>query len=938
MFKAWFANMPLYSPKVEAANLRRLKKPIPPEFWKANSIHLPLGRESGRGWLLMRRGDLDEIVLNELHTLVFEDVEENGLRPQSRLYVDSLVIAREPLCLTPSHIAGDPEAIYLVEVADSRHLARMVTLRAYYNLRARPYTTGADKYQLESLNPDTNDAWTWDEMVGDIWDTMSDKLGEYEGLPFEPDGTPENWNFTGLSAWDALCDVLDRLGCAVAPVLALNESTGIGYSIVQVGAPNLVIEEVLDQADAKNRKIHDGEYLPVVRGKIPFGCRVFFNRMEKHRGMERTSTNDEFNWLTDSIISIFVDGPDDVTAAAQPGTYTPIWDDLPAIIHNGTLENQSDLQTRAQERTDDFFRMIQDGGSRFHRIYTGLVDVAPCSILKAVSFRQDFIHDPEGALVTEVVRHPFLSLRMGDDGKWGEVPMRSAPNQAPMYGPQLPIYPELLQWVQCDTNTPDSAGRYAAHVIVFNPETLTWIEGEACWLYEVDGVHSLIRNVRYLTRMNGYSSGRPLYLCKWDCCTQGSGSGSGSTGAVDIPDDYVQTDCSDEPIPGEVCLEWSWGAFDYNDYSGEACTDNLPTGTNKRIPLVWTNSLSLVGNVSGFPEANTPGAGFQSAEYTVTCPTVGGPYTARFLLRPKLVNGECRWYLYSSNGNGTLYGTASSYAPFLITAWTGGTEFNFIWSDGTGSSIQPTHALSSNVQPIRVDTAACTTGGGGGGGGGGGISSTYFGSAQASGSGTSLTATLSGVTVPAGALVVVTYAAKISAGYTSIGNSGSWNGGAGNMSNGFNSTSTGAGAAVVCGQKYKSEPGGATGDLSITITTDSTAEEVVIQGYYIEGLATNSKDTFKINFGTGANPNIGSMTTSSAAEFLMVSYGTLDPTGGEADGSHSSGWTDGEHTEVVGKCRLCEGYQITTSAGSYSASKTGTPAYSKWAAGMVGYR
>jgi hypothetical protein len=238
--------------------------------------------------------------------------------------------------------------------------------------------------------------WTWAAMVKDIWGNMVPQLGAAPSLPVVPADNPAGWVFYGVPAWDALFQVLRRLGCTVSA--DLTQPLGSQYGIVQVGGGDAELDAAL--AAAAPVKLWDGAYLGITRGKEPYGCEVFFHPVQESPALVPP-------WLGQlPPYSVSVAGPD---AAGESGVYTPVWDDMLAVYSGASLTNGAALATRANEITANYFRLLRlDGGARLWQRYSGLLDIAPSSTLKSAAWRCGPAGEGFGAGVyTEVVRHPF---------------------------------------------------------------------------------------------------------------------------------------------------------------------------------------------------------------------------------------------------------------------------------------------------------------------------------------------------------------------------------------------------------------------------------------------------------------------------------------------------------------------------------------------------
>lgn len=488
----------LCSPLAEAANLAELGRTPPPDFARCNSLVNPLGREPARAYVLMLRKDLNKLNLNALHTLTFGDSLGN------RVSALNLVVIQEPLAITGSNTLGDVKTSYLVQLADARWRVRnpnyQIPVNQQYNVRAPAYAAagGATIYYADSLNAGA--AWTWLTLVQSLWGTMAAQLGTAPAaLPFTPDGTPEGWIFAGVPAWDALCDVLDRIGCAVT----WTPGTGV-YSLVRIGATDAASDLVIAKAEAAHRKILDGEYPSVVRGKLPYGVRVFFHRSSQYAGTEEAATRTTSQWQTGSVYNVDVVGPN--AATAEPGTYHLIWDDLTAIYSPaGALQNGAALATRAAERSADYFRQHSGvGGNRLWKTYGGLVNIAPGSTIRGVAWRQD----SQGGFVTEVVRSPLTSGQLAAlPGIW--LAAESEPVQPPDFSPTQPVWPIWTATLKIETAA-ISSGLFDASIQ--RPDGVGGrTTRESIWGKDLAGATLLTVGDLHLCRLAGFTSSRPVW-------------------------------------------------------------------------------------------------------------------------------------------------------------------------------------------------------------------------------------------------------------------------------------------------------------------------------------------------------------------------------------------------------------------------------------------
>jgi hypothetical protein len=501
--QCFLGSQPLLSPTQEAANLAALGRPAPPELARCNALANPLGEDAARGWVLLSRVSLNAINLNALQTLTIQDDET----PQCTMTIPGLVIASDPIGLTAGITANDPDSAYIVELADARwRLANplyCVPVAAQYNVRAPAYQTSAVPYYANSTNAGA--AWTWLTLVQNLWGLMATWLGSApSALPFTPNGTPEGFIFLGTSAWRALCDVLHRIQCAVrwAPL------TGV-YSIVRLGIDDPAFDQAIAGAIGRNRKIADKEYINAIRGEVPYGVTVYFHAINQIAGAEETVTLTPSAWQTRTPYSVQLAGG---VAGAEPGIYTPIWDDMPALYdYTSTLLNGAALATRAAERASDYFRRLQSLTKRYFQGFSGLISVVPTGICTGVAWRQD----AAGAWMTEVSRSDKLGLHLGGGGSfWKPGEPDSTNLHPPDFGPTQPSYPVLIQLVRVTSTTAVSppAGSTALVYSGYTEQLQTSLlprDREACYVTDPNGTGLGLGC--YLGRLAGQFNGLPVY-------------------------------------------------------------------------------------------------------------------------------------------------------------------------------------------------------------------------------------------------------------------------------------------------------------------------------------------------------------------------------------------------------------------------------------------
>lgn len=498
-----FGGFRLEDARQEAENLAELGYPVPAEFERAGVFMLPVGPAPAHGWLLMLKENVDQLNLNGLHSLVMTDTA--GRRVElHRLVVTSV-----------ENLTGgtSPTACYMLEVADARWLCRnprfTVSINKQYNVRAPGYTkhtTAANRYYASSLNAGA--LWTWSTLIGDVWATMVGQLDAFPGLPITPHGAPEGWKFPGVSAYDALTRLLFRIGCAIKADLTQQSGQ---FSIVQIGASDATVDSRIDGLVAQDMRIYDR--VPAsfpVRGKLPAGVRVFFHRINRDYGSEETTSRETAQFSTAQVHSVDITSSTLSAADVQGNTYHPVWDDLSAEFDvAGAIQNASDVNARAQERTADYYRMWGLWETDWFKAFRGLHDIMPGSSLSGVAWRHsgDALGD---GWITEITRHPWPLVDVRDNATWKPLDVHALGIQPPIIGPQYPIYPHLLQIVEIASSTL-SSGRFDATVEQLDPDTLTHSDKEECYAVDLGGATTLTVGQRYHGRLSGFVNGKPIY-------------------------------------------------------------------------------------------------------------------------------------------------------------------------------------------------------------------------------------------------------------------------------------------------------------------------------------------------------------------------------------------------------------------------------------------
>lgn len=174
---------------------------------QANGFSTSIGEEPGRGRVLMGRS-----ALNNLLTYVPLELEFGQGDSDESIQLQGIYI-RAATRVSPGE-SQHKDAIYLVDLVDTRYYLRRKTVNKRYNCRA--LRSVSDSFVEATTNSGT--PWTWPEVITDLWEAnIQSLIGGIGDLPDLSDleSVPENLRYEGISAWAALNDACSRCGCAV---------------------------------------------------------------------------------------------------------------------------------------------------------------------------------------------------------------------------------------------------------------------------------------------------------------------------------------------------------------------------------------------------------------------------------------------------------------------------------------------------------------------------------------------------------------------------------------------------------------------------------------------------------------------------------------------------------------------------------------------------
>lgn len=342
--------------------------PVVPWYGRANQFHTSASREPGRGAVLMEWYDLKQLSRTaDLDLRIFDDAGDVTLK---RLTIER---AEAVICGAPE----DDGRVYLLELADRRlHLSRVPIDKAY-NLK----TADGSGYHAATTNAGT--AWTWSGMVGNIWavlQTAFADLGAVPAMPFTPHGTPENFDFYGRAAWDALWDVFDRLACVVD-----YDPTADVFTFQRIGTdPTADVSATSRLAAAV--KVWEQDAQDGNRGSRPEKIRTIFRRMPAPSG------GTSHYYTVDTTLT--------AVSGTVAGTYVQLFDDMVAIGSTGTPSNSAALASRAAERAADWLRKFTTRDQRIGKVYR---DVKPDALIPVGATRSGAgFEDRGGGIRTEL--------------------------------------------------------------------------------------------------------------------------------------------------------------------------------------------------------------------------------------------------------------------------------------------------------------------------------------------------------------------------------------------------------------------------------------------------------------------------------------------------------------------------------------------------------
>lgn len=382
---------PLIDSRCIREHRKRFRREAIPELEKANSYYSLGGSWPDVGWILLDRKSYNQ--LNSYSTslrLVIDDYVN------SPVTISNLTIV-QARCVTRG-LAADPNAIYLVQVTNSIGVLYnqwfQYPVNAQYNVRSPAYP---DEYYTATLNSGT--AWTWSTMLSDLWEKVPTLLGDYPGLPSTPTSTPDNFVFIGVPLWEAINDILDRLGF----------NTAGNYPNMTIVAPGATDSSFSTLQTRYDKYLEDDmEYIDTGSGRVPSVVTVFFHRRNEVYGSEETVRRDSLQWQTTPVYSVNVAAPATFTSAAGRAF---IWDSFTVRYDEDGFPLAEDTglaSTIATERVTQFFRTIYRGTQgMMKKTYAGALPFTTGSLVDGVRWYNSGMlgkDDDYAGWRTEIVR------------------------------------------------------------------------------------------------------------------------------------------------------------------------------------------------------------------------------------------------------------------------------------------------------------------------------------------------------------------------------------------------------------------------------------------------------------------------------------------------------------------------------------------------------
>lgn len=370
---------PLIDPRCIREHRERFGRDSFSELNLANSYYSMSGRWPDVGWILLDRNSYNRLdpYSNTLQLVIGDFVNDP-------ITITNLSIV-QARCVTFG-LTSDPNAVYLIQLTNNQGILWnhwfQYPVNAQYNVRAPAYGVNSSYISSSLTGINNTSAWTWDGMIGDLWNKSNNLLGTYPGLPISPDGAPEGWIFVGTSLWEAISQVLDYLGVVISGEYP-------NFTIVVLGAADTTYTTLLTKygsSASPNFCLEDSmEYLDVGSGRVPSQVIVYFHRRNQIYGTEETVRYDSPQWQNTTTYQITVPAPAIFSTAV--GTAF-LWSDFTIRYDqdsNPILPDVLAAQNIAVQRVQQFFNAIYRGAQGYARsVYSGALPFTTGSLVDGV--------------------------------------------------------------------------------------------------------------------------------------------------------------------------------------------------------------------------------------------------------------------------------------------------------------------------------------------------------------------------------------------------------------------------------------------------------------------------------------------------------------------------------------------------------------------------
>ena len=358
---------------------------------RANSFFLPRGREPGTGYFLISREDLDNIDDNAL-------LEAKFFSGTAEITFDKLLVVVSRSVAYASSGGGSPTPTlttpYLVEVSDVRGLGKFSFLNAGYNVRAKGDSTDGSTLLIyeATQNSDTSAAWTWDEMLENIWKELPTDFGLWDDIEKKdtqfPTEDPSNYEYRSVTAWDALNHALETIHHSIT--LFPKTGEGLKFEIFS-----------LDSSDDDNKnKLKDLATVqstrePIARLRsesfwVPEKIKVVFPRKK----FDYNSSDDKHQHSSEEYWKLNPVHEHEITTTSvlpganntRPGTVHIIHDPADVIFLGSSAKNQTELEAKALDIATKFLNDTDPQSDVIEGYFGGAQSIYPQTRVAAVGW------------------------------------------------------------------------------------------------------------------------------------------------------------------------------------------------------------------------------------------------------------------------------------------------------------------------------------------------------------------------------------------------------------------------------------------------------------------------------------------------------------------------------------------------------------------------